>query len=99
MITSQKSLYGKTVITPRTEGIKYAGSKLKILPYIIDILSDLDGVKNILDGFSGSTRVSQALAQLGYNTTASDISMWSEVFATCYLRANKPKEFYQKIIV
>ena len=99
MIPRQTDLYGNAVLaTPRTEGIKYAGSKLKILPYIVEILSGLKGVKNVLDGFSGSTRVSQAFAQLGYNTTASDISAWSEVFATCYLRANKQKEFYQKII-
>ncbi len=93
------NLYGKTVLTtPKTEGIKYAGSKLKILPHIVEILNDLDGVKNVLDGFSGSTRVSQAFAQLGYNTTSSDISAWSEVFANCYLRANKSKGFYQKIL-
>ncbi|OGH16652.1 MAG: DNA methyltransferase [Candidatus Levybacteria bacterium RIFCSPHIGHO2_02_FULL_37_10] len=99
MINQQLNIYGKTILTtPITEGIKYAGSKLKILPYIVEILSDLKDVKNVLDGFSGSTRVSQAFAQLGYNTTSSDISMWSEVFATCYLQSNKSNEFYQKII-
>src|SRR3989344_1488835 len=99
MINRQINLYGKTVMeTPKTEGIKYAGSKLKILPYIIEMLGSLDGVKNVLDGFSGSTRVSQAFAQLGYNTASSDISVWSEVFATCYLQSNKSNEFYQKII-
>lgn len=99
MTHQQLNLYGHTVLTtPKTEGIKYAGSKLKILPYIVDVLGSLTGVKNVLDGFSGSTRVSQAFAQLGYNTTSSDISAWSEVFATCYLRSNKPNEFYQKII-
>src|SRR3989338_3023397 len=98
-LSRQLNIYGKTVLaTPKTEGIKYAGSKLKILPYIVDILNGLNGVKNVLDGFSGSTRVSQAFAQLGYNTTSSDISAWSEVFANCYLRAHKSKDFYQKII-
>lgn len=82
----------------KTEGIKYAGSKLKILPYIIDIMADMPDVKNVLDGFSGSTRVSQAFAQLGYNTTANDVSAWSEVFATCYLRSTGTDQFYQEII-
>lgn len=82
----------------QTEGIKYAGSKLKIIPYIVQTISGLNGVKNILDGFSGTTRVSQAFAQLGYNTTANDISVWSEVFATCYLKAEKENKFYQEII-
>ena len=98
MIGEQLNIFGKTILaTPKTEGIKYAGSKLKILPYVIEIISEL-GVKNVCDGFSGSTRVSQALAQLGYNTTSSDISVWSEVFATCYLRSNKPNRFYQELI-
>jgi adenine-specific DNA-methyltransferase len=98
-INRQIDIYGKTILaTPKTEGIKYAGSKLKILPYIVDILSDLKGVKKVLDGFSGSTRVSQAFSQLGYDTTSSDISAWSEVFATCYLLSKKPNGFYQEII-
>lgn len=99
MITSQLDIFNEpVVITPNTEGIKYAGSKLKILPYITKIMSELDGISNVLDGFSGSTRVSQAFAQLGYNTTSSDIAVWSEVFATCYLKSKKDDCFYQKII-
>jgi len=83
---------------PKTEGIKYAGSKLKLLPYIFEMVGHLDGIESVLDGFSGSTRVSQAFAQLGYSTTSSDISAWSEVFATCYLIANKTDNFYQEKI-
>ncbi len=81
-----------------TQGIKYAGSKLKIIPYIVQILSELQGVSSVLDGFSGTTRVSQAFAQLGYNTTANDVAVWSEVFANCYLIANKTPAYYQEII-
>lgn len=81
-----------------TEGIKYAGSKKKIIPHIVRTVKELDGVKSVLDGFSGSTRVSQAFAQLGYNTTANDISLWSEVFATCYLKSEKTNHFYAEII-
>jgi adenine-specific DNA-methyltransferase len=99
MITQLTDIFNnKTYEVPHTEGIKYTGSKLKILPYIIQILSDLDEVKNVLDGFSGTTRVSQAFAQLGYNTTASDISVWSEVFGTCYLKSKKDDIFYQNIL-
>ncbi|GHV20512.1 hypothetical protein AGMMS49959_08010 [Planctomycetales bacterium] len=83
--------------TPATEGIKYAGSKLKILPYIIDLVSTL-AVKTILDGFSGSTRVSQAFAKLGFNVVAADISVWSETLNKAYLlNTDNPKK-YQKII-
>ncbi|GEM_PF-7023983 len=60
------NIFGKMIIkSPQTEGIKYAGSKLKILPYIVDILGNSKGIRNVLDGFSGTTRVSQAFAKLG----------------------------------
>lgn len=41
--------FGKISLpVPETEGIKYAGSKLKILPYILDIVSELN-ICNVLD--------------------------------------------------
>ena len=99
MIHEQIGFFGSSsYVTPKTQGIKYAGSKLKILPHIVKIIGELKDVKNVLDGFSGSTRVSQAFAQLGFNTTSSDISIWSEVFANCFLIANKDNSYYQKII-
>lgn len=99
MNNKQANLFNDPALTtPKTEGIKYAGSKLKILPYITRIISELDGINEVLDGFSGSTRVSQAFAQLGYNTTSSDIAVWSEVFATCYLKSRKDDAFYQEIM-
>ncbi len=94
----QTDIFGKIKPSvPSTEGIKYAGSKLKILPYIIDIVSDLE-IKSVLDGFSGSTRVSQALAKLGYDTASNDISVWSETFARCYLLNDKPARHYQQLL-
>lgn len=81
----------------KTQGIKYAGSKLKILPYILKSIKDLE-IKSVLDGFSGSTRVSQALAQAGYDVTSNDISHWSEACATCFLMHNKDNRYYQKIL-
>lgn len=83
--------------TPQTEGIKYTGSKLKLLPYILDDIKDLQ-IKTILDGFSGTTRVSQAFSQIGYDVTANDISEWSEVFGNCYLKSQKPDSYYKEII-
>lgn len=98
-MNSQKDIFGNTiVITPKTEGIKYAGSKLKILPYIVNVLPELNDVKSALDGFSGTTRVSQALTQLGYDVTSSDISEWSEVFANCYLKSKRSDKYYQSIL-
>jgi adenine-specific DNA-methyltransferase len=82
---------------PSTEGIKYAGSKLKLLPYILQLIKKVDA-KIILDGFSGTTRVSQAFARSGYQVLSNDIAVWSQVLGTCYLLNKKPKAEYQELI-
>lgn len=74
----------------RTEGIKYIGSKMQFLPYITEIAGQINA-RSVFDAFSGSTRVSQAFAQIGCDVISSDISKWSEVFATCYLREQRGK--------
>jgi len=85
------------VDAPTTEGIKYAGSKLKLLPHILKLVKKTNA-KTILDGFSGTTRVSQALAKIGYKVFCNDISVWSEVFGTCYLLNDKKKDEYNELI-
>lgn len=80
-----------------TQGVKYVGSKLKLLPYILEVIQNLE-INTVLDGFSGSTRVSQAFAKAGYDVTSSDISYMSETFANCYLLSKKSDAFYQKIL-
>lgn len=82
---------------PSTEGIKYAGSKLKLLPAILE-LAQKTGARTVLDGFSGTTRVSQAFAKRGYRVVCNDIAAWSEVFATCYLLSRKQREEYWPLI-
>jgi len=82
---------------PLTEGVKYAGSKLKLLPYILQLIKKVDA-KTVLDGFSGTTRVSQALAKSGYQVLSNDIAVWSEVFGTCYLLNKKTQAEYQDLI-
>jgi adenine-specific DNA-methyltransferase len=92
------SLFEDLVVdAPKTEGIKYAGSKLKLLPYIIQLIRKAKP-KTVLDGFAGTTRVSQALAQAGYRVIANDLSAWSKVFGTCYLLNPHPPEHYQPLI-
>lgn len=88
-----------SLIVPATEGVKYAGSKLKLLPHILPMVCGLRGVGTVLDAFSGSTRVSQALYQTGrYRVVSSDVSAWSEVFGRCYLQADRPASYYQRLI-
>lgn len=82
---------------PFTEGIKYTGSKLKLLPHILS-LSHKVNAKTVFDGFSGSTRVSQAYAKSGYTVIANDIAVYSKIFNTAYLLNTKNANFYQEII-
>ena len=85
------------VTVPATEGVNYAGSKLKLLPYILQLAQRVKA-SSVLDGFAGTTRVSQAFAKLGCRVIANDISAWSRVFAACYLLNRKPRPAYQDLI-
>ena len=91
-------LFDNIVIdAPPTEGIKYAGSKLKLIPHILQLVRKV-GANTVLDGFSGTTRVSQALAKLGYTVVCNDAAVWSYFFGSCYLLNRKKREDYQPLI-
>jgi adenine-specific DNA-methyltransferase len=98
MSTQTLNLFADVVVdAPRTEGIKYAGSKLKLLPYILQLVQKVKP-HTVLDGFSGTTRVSQALSQSGHRVIANDLSAWSEVFGKCYLLNEHSAAHYQPLI-
>ena len=81
-----------------TQGIKYSGSKLKLLPYILSVIKTKNpNIQKVFDGFSGTTRVSQALAKSGYQVISNDVAVWSKVFADCYLKGRVTKELQDKL--
>jgi adenine-specific DNA-methyltransferase len=82
---------------PKTQGIKYAGAKTKLIGAIIDIISSVNPIR-VFDGFAGTTRVSQALAQTGYQVISNDKAIWSKTFAECYLNSWRDLDHYQRII-
>lgn len=82
---------------PTTEGIKYTGSKLKLLPEITKLIEKTDS-DTIIDCFSGTTRVSQALSKLGYRVICNDQAIWSYHFGNCYLLNKSNLEYYQKLV-
>ena len=95
---SQLSLFGdESFACPSTQGIKYIGSKSKIIPYILRLARQVEG-DTVLDGFSGSTRVSQAFAKAGYRVICNDIAPWSEVLGNCYLINKKSPSEYDELI-
>lgn len=83
--------------SPNTQSIKYAGSKLKLIPHILSIVEDLN-INSVLDGFSGTTRVSQALAKRNFQVICNDISDWSYILGNCYLKNKKDKSYYDDLI-
>lgn len=82
---------------PPTEGIKYTGSKLKLLPYILQLARRVQAT-TVFDAFSGTTRVSQAFAKSGYKVYSNDIAVWSEVLGSCYLLTQKAPGAYGELI-
>ena len=81
----------------KTEGINYMGSKKKLIPDILEIIKQTNS-KYILDGFSGTTRVSQALLQSGYKVWCNDITYYSEIFGNCYLKSMDDIDGYIKTL-
>lgn len=94
---NQLQLFDDSLTAPPTEGIKYAGSKRRLIPFILKIAQNT-GARTVLDDFSGTTRVSQAFAQRGYKVHSNDIAVWSEVFGTCYLKHGKSEGHYQALL-
>ncbi|GHV14685.1 hypothetical protein FACS189491_11280 [Spirochaetia bacterium] len=82
---------------PETEAIKYAGSKLKLLSHILSLSKKVHAA-TVFDGFSGSSRVSQAYARNGYRVYANDIAVYSKFFNTAFLLNKQEPETYRPLI-
>ena len=98
----ENSLFGDLYIdAPETQAIKYTGSKLKLLPYILNLSKKACGDSQnvtVFDGFSGSTRVSQAYAKTGYKVYANDLAPYTKVFNTAFLLNKNDPKSYQSLI-
>jgi adenine-specific DNA-methyltransferase len=90
-----------TAKAPETQAVKYTGSKLKLLPYILSLSKRVSGGSkdaSVFDGFSGSTRVSQAYAKTGYKVYANDIAPYTKVFNTAFLMNREDPKKYRPLI-
>lgn len=66
----------------KTVGVKYLGSKRKLIPYIVEATNKLDiKEKTAIDVFTGTTRVAQAYKKLGFKVVTSDLAWASEVYS------------------
>ncbi len=71
--------------------IKYLGSKRRLLPLIqqtIDDIAAVSDVRSVLDVFSGTARVGQALKRSGLRVVANDHTAYAATLARCYVEAD-----------
>jgi len=61
--------------------IKYLGSKRRLVPHIVSLVSAMPGARTVLDLFTGTTRVAQGLKSAGFTVTANDLASYSRVLA------------------
>ncbi|MHB8437568.1 MAG: DNA adenine methylase [Acidimicrobiales bacterium] len=67
--------------------IKYIGSKRRLLPALRTVFGELEPV-TALDLFTGTTRVAQALKEIGAHVTAVDTTRFAAVLAQCYVETD-----------
>ncbi len=60
--------------------LRYMGSKYRVVPYLVDVFSDLE-FSTVLDAFSGSSVVAYALKAMGKQVTANDFLNFSATIA------------------
>lgn len=73
------------------ELIKYLGSKRRLVPWIVETVAGCDGVRRVLDVFSGTARVGQALKAAGLHVHANDHNSYAATLAACYVGADRRK--------
>lgn len=68
--------------------IKYLGSKRVLVPTLLALTEELEGVRSVLDLFSGTSRVGHALKRAGYRVVANDHNAYAATLARCYVEAD-----------
>jgi len=69
--------------------IKYIGSKRLLIARILEAVgAAVPPGATVLDLFSGTARVGQALKAAGYRTVANDHNAYAHTIATCYVQAD-----------
>ena len=68
--------------------IKYLGSKRRLVPVLGEMFAT-SGARTALDLFTGTTRVAQEFKGRGGFVTTLDTARYSEVFARCYIEADR----------
>ncbi len=72
--------------------IKYLGSKRQFVPLIVGVIEQLRPPCTVLDLFSGTSRVGDALKRRQYRVLANDYLACGEAIARCYVEADGAAE-------
>ena len=70
-----------------THGVKYIGSKNKLIPHILNATKHIPP-STMIDVFSGTTRVAQAYRKSGWKVLSSDLAWATEAYANLFLMNN-----------
>lgn len=68
--------------------IKYIGSKRLLIPKILELVGELDGVTTVCDLFSGTSRVGYALKEAGYRVHSNDLMSYAHVLAQTFVASD-----------
>lgn len=72
-----------------TYGVKYIGSKKKLIPHLHDIITKNNlNVLSAIDVFTGTTRVGQFFKKKGYKVLTSDLSWAAESYSNTFIIGN-----------
>jgi adenine-specific DNA-methyltransferase len=71
-----------------TRGVKYIGSKKKLIAHILEHAKDIP-IGRFLDVFTGTTRVAQAFRKKGWQVVSSDLAWASECYAELFLKSTE----------
>lgn len=64
--------------------IKYLGSKRTLVP-VLGAMASATGARNVVDLFTGTTRVAQEFKRRGMHVTAADLATYSAILSDCYI--------------
>ncbi len=87
--TQSKRATTATVANKHRAMIKYLGSKRLLTTAITAAFSDLPKGSRVLDVFSGTSRVGQALKHAGFKVVANDHNAYAHTIARCYIEADR----------
>jgi adenine-specific DNA-methyltransferase len=68
--------------------IKYLGSKRTLVSDILAVIGRVEGVRTVIDLFSGTSRVGHALKREGFRVLSNDINAYAATLARCYVQAD-----------